>query len=190
MKKYIAMLIVLATMKIALAIPITSFESWDVLIKNSPEIVIARCTSTLDFISASNKVVVVTDGIIRSDIEVVSVLKGTPNPGLSHLASEYWPYRGEYFLVFASNQKDQYNVGYTAIEGYRIISLGHNFTTNQMTGKPLEDQIQFLLKRRLKELNEGLTRDNEEKLRLEMALKEKNNDGDTSSNALPVTPKI
>lgn len=37
--------------------------------------------------------------MISSDVEVVSVLKGEHVLGLSRMGSQYWPYRGEYFLV-------------------------------------------------------------------------------------------
>ena len=189
MRKYfcIAMLLLMTTA--ALTIPITNFKDYDDLVANSPEIIIARCTSTLDFITASNKMVIVIDGMIDSNIEIVSVLKGTPNPGSAHLGSEYWPYRGECLLVFANDRKDEYNKGYTAIEGYRVIPLGHNFMTNQLAGKTVEEQVNLILKMRLDNLKDELGRDTQEKQRIEAKLKLESTNHGVSSNAPPVIPE-
>lgn len=170
MKKLAATVILGLAATIALAMRLIPFTSWGDLIDNSPEICIARCTATLDFISASNKPTVFMDNIVGSDIEVVSVLKGVSEPGSSHLLSQYWPYRGEYFLMFANYQKDQFNAGYTAIQSYRIVPLDHNFKTNLLEGKTLNEQVQFILSRRLGVLKDELNRDNEEEKNIESYL--------------------
>ena len=152
MKKHICVTLLLATMVAALATIVTNFKSWDDLIEKSSEIILARCIATRDFISATNTLPIVVDGMIHSDIEVISVLKGNSKPGLATMASQYWPYRGQYFLVLANYEKDQYNIGYTAIEPYRVIPLEHFFYTNQLAGKTLKEQVQFIRRRRLEEL--------------------------------------
>jgi hypothetical protein len=187
MKKYICVAICILTTTAAFTIPIADFTSYDDLTANSPEIIIARCTSTVDFLVTSNQVAIIIDGMIDSNIEVVSVLKGTPNPGSARLGSRYWPYRGEYLLVFANDRKDEYNKGYTAIEEHRVIPLGHDFWTNQLAGKTVEEQVELILNRRLADLNSELGRDNQEKQRIEAKLKIESNSA--SSNAPPAAPQ-
>jgi hypothetical protein len=188
MKKCICLAVWLLTATVAFTIPVANFKDYDDLIANSPEIILARCTSTLDFVTASNKLVIITDGMIDSNIEVVSVLKGTPNPGSAHLGSQYWPYRGEYLLVFANNHKDEYNKGYTAIEGYRVISLGHTYMTNQLAGNTVDEQVETILKMRLYNLKEELERDTQEKQRIQTKLKLESTNNGVSSNAPPAAP--
>jgi len=171
-KKYIPIALLFASIFPVLAIFVSPFRGWDDLVENSPEIFIARCVSTVDFISATkNKPTIVIDDMVDSGVEVVSVLKGSASPGLTSLASQYWPYRGEYFLVFANYKKDEFNAGYSAIEGYRVIPLDHNFMTNQLTGKTLNEQIDLILARRLADLNGEIARDDEERARIEAGLK-------------------
>jgi hypothetical protein len=189
MKKYICVAVWIFTTTAALTIPITEFTSYDELTANSPEIIIARCASTVDFLSTTNKIAIIVDGVIKSDIEVVSVIKGTPNSGLAELGSEYWPYRGEYLLVFADYRKDEYNRGYTAIEEHRVIPLGHNFWTNQLAGKTVEEQVNLIFKMRLDNLKDELGRDTQEKQRIEAKLKLESTNNGVSSNAPPVVPQ-
>lgn len=174
----------------ARAIPIEEFKGWDDLIKHSPEIFIARCVNTLDFISASNRIAVVADNVIHSDVEVISVLKGTPSSGVSPLGSQYWPYRGEYFMVFASCEKNQFNSGYTAVETYRIVPLDHNFMTNRLSGKTLNEQIDLVLAQRLQDLRGKLADDREEAFRLEKKLQADGCETDVSTNLPSTNPRL
>gem|GEM_PF-4146347 len=83
------------------------------------------------------------------------------------LTSEYWPRQGEDYLCFA-NYHDGF---YQANESYRIVPLGLSFTTNGMSNKTLDEQIQMLLQRRLNDLNQQMKKEQEEKKRLEEAFK-------------------
>jgi len=186
MKKHIRVAVLLTMAAGALAIPVMEFKSWDDLTQRSPEIILARCTATRDFILATNPLPIVIDGMIDSDIEVISVLKGNSKPGLSRMATQYWPYRGQYFLVFANNEKDQFNIGYTAIEPYRVIPLGHFFYTNQLAGKTLAQQVELILKHRLEELA-SVT---DERARLQTIMKRGSNDGRTATNPPPKVPAV
>jgi hypothetical protein len=177
MKKYFAILLLFTTGVVAYAVFFTKFTSWDDLVEQSPDIIIARCTGTVGTFkpegATPQKTTVITDNIVPSDIEVVSVLKGNTKPGLSHIRSGYWPHQNELFLVFANYRSDQYYSGYAAIEDYRVIPLSRDFRTNELVGKTLNEQIQLILNGRLKDLNDELTRNNEEKLRLEQGFKHK-----------------
>lgn len=118
-----------------------------------------------------------------SDIEVISVLKGNAKPGLSHLTSLYRPFRGEQFLMFASYESNQADTGYSAIENYRLVPINATgrYLTNEQAGKTVKEQIQMILKIRLKDVNDELVRDNEEKARLEL---------DLNSNVPPPPPVL
>lgn len=171
MKKTIQVGLLMFLTATALATLVGKFNGWDSLRQESPEIFIARCAATQDFLQESNKIRIVFNGTIHSEIEVVSVLKGSPQLEKTFLNSQYWPYRGEYFLVFAGCQKNQLNIGYTAIEKFRIVSLGHYFATNQIANKPLVDQVSCILNTRVKNLQEKTEQDKEEMTRLESGLK-------------------
>jgi hypothetical protein len=186
MKKCLFVTVLLATAVAALATLVANFKSWDDLIDRSPEIILARCVATRDFISATNTLPVVSGAMIDSEIEVILILKGDSKPGFSRLASRYWPYRGQYFLVLPNYGKDQNNIGYTAIEPYRVIPLEHFFDTNQLAGKTLKEQVQLIRRRRLEELD----RDNKDKLRLEVGLENAYQGTSASSNEPPKAPKV
>lgn len=166
MKKHIIITTLLVATGAVVAQIFTPFSSWDYLTEHSRDIIIARCTTTPQPTG-------VTNGIIESDIEVISILKGSTKLGMSHMQSWYHPYQGERFLIFANFYS---NSAYTAVESYQIVPLNRDFRTNDLAGKTLKEQIQIILNNRLKDLIDELARDNEEKLWLET----------TMSNNVPV----
>src|SRR5216117_3727606 len=119
MKLRSTMLVLLFAVSTATAVIILPFTSWDDLTKKSPDIIIARCTAT-------PQPMVVADGMIRSDIEVMSVLKGDTKPGSARMFSQYWPRQGERFLMFATYQGNHLYRAYNATETYRIVPLGRD----------------------------------------------------------------
>lgn len=147
----------------ATAVLIARFTSWDDLTQKSPDIVIARCTATPDTL-------IIVDGMIWSDIEVLSVLKGDTKAAAARMVSQYSPHRGERFLMFSTYQSNERYRAYNATEKYRVVPLGPYFSTNDLTGKPLAEQIQIVLRRRLQDLNRDMEYATEEKKRLEGGL--------------------
>jgi hypothetical protein len=122
MKRYILVIALFFTVSVAFAVFINDFKNWDDLTERSPDIIVARCTSTLGS-AKTEKPTLIIDGMIPSDIDVVSVLKGSTQAGLSHMASQYWPYPGEEFLLFANYENDRFYKGYTAVEDYRVVPM-------------------------------------------------------------------
>jgi hypothetical protein len=149
---------------------ILPIPTWDRLTEGSPDIVIAQCTRTPDpfNMKITNGITIdMRDGLIDSDIEVVSILKGATNLGLARLTSQYWPRQGESYLIFAD-----YHAGvFQAYESYRVVPLGMRFSTNSIAGKPLDEQLQTLFKLRVDNLNQEIQSDEAEKQRLEETLK-------------------
>ena len=144
------------------------FSGWPWLQQKSRDIIIGRCGLTADPDAVGKDGVALNmRGLINSDIQIVSVLKGTTNSGTARLTSEYWPRQGEYYLVFAHYHDDFYQ----AVEKYRIVPLGPHFTTNSLSGKSLNQQIRALLQHRLDMLNCEMQQAQEEKARLEEGLK-------------------
>jgi len=152
----------LAAFSTASAVFILPFTSWDDLTKKSPDIVIARCTATAKPDGP--------DGMIWSEIEVVTVLKGDTKPAAAKMVSQYWPHQGDQFLMFSTYQSNELYRAYNATETYRIIPIHRYFQTSELTGKPLTEQIQLILHRRLDDLGKELERTTEEKKRLEQSL--------------------
>jgi len=152
----------------AMAFITVPFPGWNLLAQKSSDIIVARCVNTPDpFNVWSDGRRVDFQGLIDSDFGIVSVLKGMTNTGAVRVTSEYWPRQGEYYLVVA-NYHDGY---YQANEEYRVIPLGVKFPTNSIVGKPLDEQLQILFKRRLNDLNRQMKAEQEEKQRLEEGLK-------------------
>jgi hypothetical protein len=164
MKKYIFTGIFFAAICTAWALLLNPFASWDDLTEKTPDIIVGRCIATEDMMAP--KPTIIFGNVVNSDIEVISVLKGDTKPGLSHLASLYRPYRGEYFLAFAEHFTYQTNSGYEANEEYRVIPISPYFRRNELNGKPLKEQIQLVLQVRLEDLNKELAHDTEEKMRV------------------------
>lgn len=164
------------------------FTSWDNLIAQSPDIIFARCVATFDRLKPYPTMDY--NGALSSDtsdVEVLFVLKGSTKPGFSHMASVYEPYRGEYFLAFAHYITYQTNAWYTASGENSIIPLTKSFRTNELAGKSLDEQIQYVLKQRLLDLREEIHRDTREKARVEAGLKPENMPAEATNNA-PLSP--
>ena len=169
MKIYLTIIALLATTSLGLALLVDDFTSWGDLTERSSDLVIARCIATQDGLSP--KPAISFANVIGSDIEIISILKGDTKPSLSHMTSLYQPYRGEVFLLFANHYSDQSNLIYRATEAYRIVPLKGFFQTNLLAnllaGKTLKEQVQLVLAHRLKDLNQELAKNNEEKERIE-----------------------
>jgi hypothetical protein len=166
MKKYVFTFIGLLVAVTAFGRLFSEFKSWDALTAESPDIVIAKCTSTL----TSEKPSIIIDGWIPSEIEVVSVLKGDTKPGPAHMMSTYWPYPGQQFLLFGYHRNDPKFPHYSVNEDYRVILLNHYFQTNMLPSGTLEEKIRWVLQNRLHDLNEDLEKGQKEKKRLEEGL--------------------
>lgn len=157
----------------ALAVKFLPFSGWDEVKRRSPDIIIARCSR----IDESTQGLTVHDLLVDSDIEVISVLRGTTNrvtgpltgPGIGagRLLSMYYPRQGQYYLIFSIYGDGEYQ----AIEDYRVIPLGPTFFTNSLAGKTFDEQIRMLFQRRLYNLNREIQTAQEEKQRLEEGLK-------------------
>ncbi len=144
------------------------FMGWAQLERVSNDIVIGRCKATPDLIDLDDSGVERNSrGLKNSDIQMITVLKGTTNSGTALVTSQYSTRQGEYYLIFAS-----YHDGfYQAFEKYRIVPLGASFATNYISGKTLDEQVRSLLRYRVEMLNQQLAEAKEEKKRLEEGLK-------------------
>jgi hypothetical protein len=140
------------------------FPGWSVLAEKSSDIVVVHCVNTPDPFNAwENGHQVDFRGLIDSDVEIVSVLKGATNSGTVRMNSEYWPQKGKYYLLFA-NYHDGF---YQATEDYRVVPLGAPFTARHLVGKPLKEQLQILFGYADHVLDVEIKKDQERKDRLE-----------------------
>jgi len=156
--------VLLAAASSAVAVPILPFTSWDNLSIKSPDIIIARCSATAPDGP-------IGDGMVWSDIEVLSVLKGDTKPGVARMVSQHSPRQGEQFLLFSTYQSNDLYRAYNATETYRVVPLGRGFLIDKLAGKPLEAQVQLVLRHRLDELTKELQHATDEKKRLEEGIK-------------------
>lgn len=152
----------------ALGVMVTPFRGWRNLTQSSTDIIVARCSSTPDPSRPDKNGVTeeIVDGVVDSEMNLISVLKGATNSGLVRVTSQYWPRQDECYLIFATH----YAGYYQAIEPYHIVPLGLGFSTNILANKTLEEKIQTLLDYRLANLNKQIKQEAEEKQRLEQGL--------------------
>lgn len=159
----IVLTVLLITVSIMARI-IVPFPGWDRLKTEAPNIIIARCGKPTP---PTPDVIIMNAPTSDSAIEVVSVLKGINNASSSRLLTDHGLRQDENYLIIG-----HYDSGiYRAHEEYHVIPLGVNFSTNLIAGKPLDEQIQILFKRRLDNLNRQIKEEQEEKQRLEEGLK-------------------
>ena len=102
-----------------------------------------------------------------SEVEVVSLLKGSNITSSARLWTDHRLRQGESYLIFGYYDRGVFQ----AFEDYRVIPLGADFSTNLITGKSLDERLQILFKRRLSNLDHELEQGQKEKERLEKALK-------------------
>lgn len=151
----------------AVAYTTLDFPGWTRLIQNSAEIIVVRCVETTSP-NPKEKDAVEHNlrGLVDSDIEIVSTLKGALNSKTTRLRSEYRPFQNEYYLIFVRS-----NDGICeAFEPYRIVPLGLSFAPNDLNSKTLNEQVLMLLQRRLNDLNRQMDEEQQEKERLEQAV--------------------
>ena len=155
-----------------MALIVEEYQGWSVLQNKSPAIIIARCKSTPEWMHYTNGTVSFnpTFGIVQSEMEIVSVLKGTNIAAGTTVTfgSEYWPRQAENYLIMAQSFN---GVLCRANEDYRVVPLGIIFTMDPLKGKTVDEQIRFMLQSRLNHLKEEIQKDKAEEQRLEEALK-------------------
>ncbi|MGH7952940.1 MAG: hypothetical protein ACREFE_13635 [Limisphaerales bacterium] len=139
------------------------FPGWDRLEKKSPDIIIANCGKpTL----STPGVLVANAPASDSSIEILAVLKGTNNIHFARLLTDHDLREGENYLIFG-----YYDDGmYQAYDEYKVIPLGAKFSTNWISGKTLDAQIQILFQRAVDNLNLEIQKHQEEKQRLETGI--------------------
>jgi hypothetical protein len=157
----IILIVLLITISVTAQVMVL-FQGWDRLKETSPYIIVAHC----------GKPTLPTSGVIGglksdSEIQIITVLKGTNSVSSARLQTDHELWQGENYLVFA-----YYGGGiYQAYEKYRVIPLGLRFSTNSISGKPLDEQIQILFQQALYNLNQEIQNDQEEKQQLEEGIK-------------------
>jgi hypothetical protein len=145
------------------------FSSYDWLNEHSPDIVVVRCTANPP--PPDPRIHTITSDINTYSIEVFSALKGTNVSGSFRLDSERWLNQQEDYLVFGKCD----NGTYRAIEDFRVVPLGRELYVGQLTnaiaGKSPDEQLQTLFKRAVDHLSRQIKKEQEEKQRLEEAIR-------------------
>jgi len=147
----------------AAAYVVVPFPGWDRLAMESEYIALVRCGNPTVLPPNAYRAGPNSD----SDIQIIFTLKGTNDLDVCRLITDHDLYPGERYLVFGNLGKNILH----AFEEYRITQVDHLFTTNLIAGKPLNEQIQIILERRLFDLNREAKLNEEELQRLNEALK-------------------
>jgi hypothetical protein len=168
MKKTALTLTIFTTTFIAGAILLGVFSSYDRLEEKSPNIVVARCITNPPTLLNSS----FTDPQINTfTVEILAVVKGTNVSRYITLITEQWLNRGDDYLIYGHCE----NGACKAIENFRVIPLGRELwagtVTNAIAGKSPDEQLQTLFKRAIDHLGRQIKKEQEEKQRLETAIR-------------------
>lgn len=125
----------------AFAVRVQPFTSWAELINKSPDIVIARCVSYPE-----QQIYV---GIIKSSINVISVVKGDTQLGPAELASLRACSFDTPVLIFSEFKQAEGKPGYIAIETYRLMPLAPDFDFSQLPNNNPDQRLSLILQHRL-----------------------------------------
>jgi len=143
---------------------IAPFLGWNNLTETSPEIIVVQCGKPTP---PNPNIMVIGATKSDSEIQLVSVLKGTNDLSSTRLQTDHALRQGENYLVFG-----YFDSGiFKAYEEYRVVPLGDNFSINSIAGKPLDEQIQIMFQRAVNKLDREIQTDEVEKGRLETVLK-------------------
>src|SRR5262249_34992230 len=117
------------------------FRNWDWVKSRCPDIVIVKCSET------PIPRAIRYDPLVEANVETISVLKGSAKPGPFKIVinQDHWPCQNEYYLIFGFGSTDTIE----AAESYATVPLGFSFSTNDLTGKTFDEQIEYMLKLRL-----------------------------------------
>jgi hypothetical protein len=143
---------------------LNDFSGWSQLLADSSDIAIVHCEQSTLALHLST-----VDGATKSDcaITVLLPLKGTNICNSTRLWTDHKLQQGEKYLVFGHCDSGIYQ----AFEEYRVVPLGTDFSTNLITGKLLDEQLQILFKRRLDTLNRQIKEEQDEKQRFEEGIR-------------------
>lgn len=147
--------------------PTTPFRSWNLVTKQSRDIIVAKCVKTTDDPQGA---MLMRGSLIKSDLDIVTSLKGRTNLGPARLSSAYWPRAGEYYLIFALYMEDSGMNNVTA--KYRVIPLGVHLPKDLLNGKTMADNLHILFRWRLDMLKAEIKDEEVEVQRLEQGLSE------------------
>jgi hypothetical protein len=171
-KKQLAIVLLIFLTFSLIGFPVVTFPGWKQLTKTSPHIFLAISKGIPWRIKYTNGYAITNPsrGILHSDIEIALTLKGdNPRPGsIADVKSTYWPSQDETYLIFASYFEGN---SYQALDDYCFVPLGHNFSTNIVIGRTLDEQIRAILEYRYNMLSNEMNRAQTEKQRLEDFLK-------------------
>lgn len=78
---------------------------------------------------------------------------------------------GDWYVIVGPHETGRETGVYQAFEEYRVVPLGKDFSTNSIAGKPLDEQLQILYKRGIDVSNQEIHKAEEEKARLETAIR-------------------
>jgi hypothetical protein len=144
---------------------VSVFSSWDSVEWTSKDILVVVCGKPVEVNMPPNSIV--TGGPKSdSEVQVISVLKGTNGLGSARLKTDHDLHQGEHYLVFGNFDGRVC----TSLEEYKVIPIGKLFSTNSIAGKSLEEQLKILFRHAVFELNREIEQDQAQKAELEILI--------------------
>jgi hypothetical protein len=153
----------------AFGVLLNLFTDYDFVREHSSDIIVVRCiTNPLTQFNSSP-----TDPDINAfPVAILANIRGTNFSGSASLISKHWLNVNDYYLIFGQRVNDKCQ----ALEDFRVIPLGRDVNsageiTNSIAGKPEDEQLQILFKRGLDHASRQIQEQQDEKQRLEGAVK-------------------
>ncbi len=155
-------LLVCSICSIGLAVPITPVTDTDILIERAQDIIVAECISV-------HKGEPPMRGLQAVDVNTLKVLKGTRSLGSLRIATTY-PMKPHTTYMLYNLGGNALGTDFLALPELSVVPLPAMFRLDELKDKGIKEQVQYILSRRLFEVERELAPLLQEKARLEKAV--------------------
>ncbi len=149
-KKLVGTLLFCSISVAAFAVLIPAFMDTDTFIERAKEIVVAECVSTL-----KHETVNFADGWQMVEVNILKVLKGNRNLERSQIATIY-PMKPHTTYMLHSLGGSTLGTDFVALSKLSVVPLPATFKLDELKGKELKEQVQYMFSRRLYEVERKL----------------------------------
>jgi len=163
MKKFIGeMLLAFVISCPAFAVPVAKFEDTDTYIRRAGEIVIAECVPT-------PPPEIVYDGFQTVDVNILKILAGHGITGHHRITTIYLMKPNNLYLL-CNDGGNVNGTDFCSISQLSVVEIPINFNLDELNGKDLKEQVQYIFSRRLIQLEKESKPSSSEKELLEKAV--------------------
>lgn len=166
----------------AFAVHITLFTDTDTFLERAKDIIVAECISVSGQEARE-------DGLQAVEVNILKVLKGARSPGRFRIATIYGMKPHTTYMLYSLGG-DTLGTDFLALPELSVVPLPATFKVDELEGKDLKEQVQYIFSRRLFEVERDLAPLLEEKKLLEKAVSDRQYDWYQSEGPLKIGPIV